>query len=328
MDADGQRGDVRVRHALAIALRQTSRHLASRLLQAAIATFGVVTLVFFVMHLSGDPTLLLAPEGATAEQIAQLRHLLGFDQPLYLQYFDYLGTLAHGDLGQSLVQRLPVSLILFSRLPYTLALAVGSLTVALVIGIPAGITMAVWRGGIVERLLSALVLAGQSLPTFWSGVLLILLFGVTLRWLPTSGAEGFASLIMPSVALGAVAMSTFARMTRISVLDELSRDYVNAARARGLSMRGVVIRHVLRNAAIPVITITALEIGNLLAGAVIVETVFAWPGIGQLAMQSIQARDFLVVQAIVLFVSLTYIALNLLADLAYTVVDPRIRGAA
>lgn len=304
------------------------RHLASRLLQAAIATFGVVTLVFFVMHLSGDPTLLLAPEGASAEQIAQLRHLLGFDQPIYLQYLGYLGTLAHGDLGQSLVQRLPVSLILFSRLPYTLALTAGSLAVALVIGIPAGIAMAVWRGGTVERLLSAVVLAGQSLPTFWSGVLLILLFGVTLRWLPTSGAEGFSSLIMPSIALGAVAMSTFARMTRISVLDELGRDYVNAARARGLSMRSAVVRHVLRNAAIPVITITALEIGNLLAGAVIVETVFAWPGIGQLAMQSIQARDFLVVQAIVLFVSLTYIGLNLLADLAYTIVDPRIRGAA
>lgn len=303
------------------------RHLASRLIQAAIATFGVVTLVFFVMHLSGDPTLLLAPEGASAEQIAQLRHLLGFDQPIHVQYLDYLATLAHGDLGQSLVQRLPVSLILFSRLPYTLALTAGALSVALVIGIPAGIAMAVWRGGLVERALSAFVLAGQSLPTFWSGVLLILLFGVTLRWLPTSGADGFASLIMPSVALGAVAMSTFARMTRIAVLDELGRDYVNAARARGLSMSAAVARHVLRNAAIPVITITSLEIGNLLAGAVIVETVFAWPGIGQLAMQSIQARDFLVVQAIVLFVSLTYIGLNLLADLAYTVVDPRIRGA-
>lgn len=304
------------------------RILALRLLQAAIATFGVITLVFFVMHLSGDPTLLLAPEGASAEQIAQLRHLLGFDRPIWLQYLDYLWTLAHGDLGQSLVQRLPVSLILFSRLPYTLALAAGALAVALVVGIPAGIAMAVWRGGAIERVLSAVVLAGQSMPTFWSGVLLILLFGVTLRWLPTSGAEGFSSLIMPSLALGAVAMSTFARMTRISVLDELGRDYVPAARARGLSMSAAVARHVLRNAAIPVITITALEIGNLLAGAVIVETVFAWPGIGQLAMQSIQARDFLVVQAIVLFVSVTYIGLNLLADLTYTVIDPRIRGAA
>lgn len=304
------------------------RHLASRLLQAAIATFGVITLVFFVMHLSGDPTLLLAPEGASAEQIAQLRHLLGFDRSIGVQYLSYLATLANGDLGQSLVQRLPVSLILFARLPYTLALAAGALAVALAVGIPAGIAMAVWRGRAIERVLSAFVLAGQSLPTFWSGVLLILLFGVTLRWLPTSGADGLASVIMPSLALGAVAMSTFARMTRISVLDELGRDYVTAARARGLSLGAVVTRHVLRNAAIPIITITALEIGNLLAGAVIVETVFAWPGIGQLAMQSIQARDFLVVQAIVLFVSLTYIGLNLLADLAYTAIDPRIRGTA
>ena len=304
------------------------RHITSRLMQAAIATFGVVTLVFFVMHLSGDPTLLLVPEGASAEQIAQLRHLLGFDRPIYVQYLAYLGDLARGDLGESFVQRAPVSLIVGSRLPYTLALAGGALAVALVVGIPAGIAMAVWRGGVVERALAALVLAGQSLPTFWSGILMILFFGVVLRWLPTSGADGPSSLIMPSVALGALALSTFARMTRISVLDELSRDYVTAARARGLSMASAVARHVLRNAAIPVITIVALEVGNLLAGAVIVETVFAWPGIGQLAIQSIQSRDFLVVQAIVLFVSLTYIALNLLADLTYTLVDPRIRGAA
>ncbi len=293
------------------------RHIGSRLLQAALATFGVITIVFFVMRLSGDPTLLLVPEGASAEQIAALRHALGFDRPLALQYLSYVADLAHGDLGQSLVQRAPVSLILGSRLPYTLALAGGALLVALVIGIPAGIAMAVWRGGAVERGLAVMVLVGQSLPTFWSGILMILLFGVVLRWLPTSGADGLTSLIMPSVALGALAMSTFARMTRISVLDELGRDYVNAARARGLSMGATVARHVLRNAAIPVITITALEIGNLLAGAVIVETVFAWPGIGQLAMQSIQSRDFLVVQAIVLFVSLAYIA-----------IDPRIRGAA
>ena len=304
------------------------RHVASRLLQAVIATFGVITIVFFVMRLSGDPTLLLVPEGATAAQIAELRHQLGFDRPLVVQYLAYLSDLLRGDLGQSLVQRLPVSLILGSRLPYTLELAAGALTVALIIGIPAGIAMAVWRGGVVERILAAIVVAGQSLPTFWSGILLILFFGVTLRWLPTSGADSPASLIMPSLALGALAMSTFARMTRISVLDELSRDYVNAARARGLSMGATVARHVLRNAAIPVITVTALEIGNLLAGAVIVETVFAWPGIGQLAMQSIQARDFLIVQAIVLFVSVTYIALNLIADLAYTAIDPRIRSDA
>ena len=304
------------------------RHVTGRLVQAAVASFGVLTIVFFVMRLSGDPTLLLVPEGASAEQIAQLRHALGFDRPLIVQYFSYLADLARLDLGESLVQRAPVAGIVGERIPYTLALAGGALLVALGIGIPAGIVMAVWRGGVVERVLAAIVLAGQSLPTFWSGILLILFFGVYLGWLPTSGADGPASLIMPSIALGALTMSTFARMARISVLDELSRDYVTAARARGLSVAAAVFRHVLRNAAIPVVTIAALEIGNLLAGAVIVETVFAWPGIGQLAIQSIQARDFLVVQTVVLFVSSVYIAMNLLADLAYAAIDPRIRMAA
>jgi peptide/nickel transport system permease protein len=301
------------------------KHLASRFGQALLASFGVLTIVFFIMRLSGDPTLLLVPEGATAEQIAQLRHALGFDRPLSVQFVAYLGDLVRLDFGESLVQRAPVLGIVAERIPYTVALAAGALLVALGVGIPAGIAMAMWRGGLLERALAALVLAGQSLPTFWSGILLILLFGVTLRWLPTSGADGISSLVMPSIALGALTMSTFARMTRIAVLDELSRDYVTAARARGLSRGAAVLRHVLRNAAIPVVTIAALEIGNLLAGAVIVESVFAWPGIGQLAIQSIQSRDFLVVQAVVLFVSLVYVATNLLADLAYAGIDPRIR---
>lgn len=300
-------------------------HLAGRLAQAVVASFGVLTIVFFVMRLSGDPTLLLVPEGASGEQVAQLRTALGFDRPLAVQYLAYIGDLARLELGESLVQRAPVAGIVGERIPYTLALAGGALLVALGLGIPAGIVMAVWRSGVLERVLAGFVLAGQSLPTFWSGILLILFFGVYLGWLPTSGADGVASLVMPALALGALTMSTFARMARISVLDELSRDYVTAARARGLSVGAAVFRHVLRNAAIPVVTIAALEIGNLLAGAVIVETVFAWPGIGQLAIQSIQARDFLAVQTIVLFVSSVYIAMNLLADLAYAAIDPRIR---
>ena len=285
----------------------------------------MLTIVFFIMRLSGDPTLLLVPEGATAEQIQQLRHALGFDRPLLVQYGAYLLDLIRLDFGDSLVQRAPVLGIVAERLPYTVALAAGALTVALGVGLPAGVAMAIWRGGVAERMLTGFVLAGQSLPTFWSGILLILAFGVSLGWLPTSGADGLAALVLPSVALGAVTMSTFARMTRIAVLDELTRDYVSAARARGLSLGAVVVRHVLRNAAIPVVTVAALEVGNLLAGAVIVETVFAWPGIGQLAMQSIAARDFLIVQAIVLFVSLVYVSMNLFADLAYAVIDPRIR---
>jgi len=285
----------------------------------------VLTLVFFLMRLSGDPTLLLVPQDATAQQIAELRHQLGFDQPLLVQYATYLQQLLRGDLGESLVQRMPVAGILGARIPYTLELAGGALLVALGFGIPAGVAMAVRRGSLLERALAVIVLAGQSMPTFWSGILMILFFGVILGWLPTSGVEGISSLIMPSVALGALSMAGFARMTRIAVLDELSRDYVAASRARGLSLATVVARHVARNAAIPVVTVAALEIGNLLAGAVIVETVFAWPGIGQLAIQAIAARDFLVVQAVVLFVSVVFIAMNLLADLVYAVIDPRIR---
>lgn len=301
------------------------RHIAGRIGQAIVTTFGVLTLVFFLMRVSGDPTLLLVPQGATAQQIAELRHELGFDRPLIVQYGDYLHGLVRGDLGQSLVQRLPVSTILAARIPYTMELAAGAVLVALGVGIPVGVAMAVWRGGVLEWPLAALVLAGQSMPTFWSGMLMILFFGVILGWLPTSGAEGIPSLIMPSIALGALTMASFARMTRIALLDELGREYVAAARSRGLSLALVIARHVARNAAIPVVTVAALEIGNLLAGAVIVETVFAWPGIGQLAIQSIAARDFLVVQAVVLFVSVVFIAMNLLTDLAYAVIDPRIR---
>lgn len=304
------------------------RQLAARLAQALLAAFGVLTIVFFIMRLSGDPTLLLVPEGASAEQIAQLRHALGFDRPLPVQYAAYLADLLRLDLGQSLVQRVPVATILFERVPYTVALAAGAMLVAVGIGVPAGVAMALWRGTLLERALAVVVLAGQSLPTFWSGILLILLFGVSLGWLPTSGADSLAALVMPSLALGAVAMSTFARMARISVLDELHRNHVVAARARGLSAAAVIWRHVLPNAAIPVVTVAALEVGNLLAGAVIVESVFAWPGIGQLAIQSIQARDFLVVQAVVLFVSCVYLLVNLLADLAYAAIDPRIRLSA
>jgi peptide/nickel transport system permease protein len=194
-------------------------------------------------------------------------------------------------------------------------------------GIPAGIVMAIRRGTWIERALTAVVVIGQSVPTFLSGILLILVFAVWFRWLPSSGAGDFSALIMPSLALGALAMSTFARMTRIAIADELSKDYFRAARARGLSQGAVVLRHVLRNASIPVISIAALEIGNLLAGAVIVETVFAWPGIGQLAIQSIQSRDFLVVQMIVLLISFVYVVTSLLADFVYAAVDPRIRLA-
>ncbi len=301
------------------------RYLLSRLLQAVLTTFGVMTIVFFVMRLSGDPVLLLVPEGATREHIETVRRELGFDQPIWRQYLTFLGGLLNLELGVSVVQRVPAWDILASRIPYTLALAGAALVVAVGLGVPAGIAMAIWRGRWFERPIAALVVTGQSMPTFLSGILMIMLFAVTLRWLPSSGVDGPASVVMPAIALGMLSMSTFARMARIAVVDELGKDYVRAGLARGLPLGKVVTRHVLRNAAIPVVTIAALETGNLLAGAIIVETVFAWPGIGQLAIQAIQSRDFLVVQAIVLFVSLVYVAVNLAADLLYASIDPRIR---
>jgi peptide/nickel transport system permease protein len=231
------------------------------------------------------------------------------------------------DFGVSVVQRIPAIDIVASRIPYTLELAAGALAWATLLGIPIGVVMAVSRGPVLTPLLTGIVLTGQSMPTFLSGILLIMLFAVALGWLPASGTDSITSLILPSLALGALSMSTFARMARIAVIDELSKDYVRASRAKGLSLAQTVSRHVLRNAAIPVVTVAALEIGNLLAGAVIVETVFAWPGIGQLAIQSIQARDFVVVQVIVLFISVVYVLVSLGADLVYAAIDPRIRLA-
>ncbi len=302
-----------------------ARYAALRFLQAGIAIFGVLTIVFVIMRLSGDPTLLLVPEGASREHVNALRRELGFDRPIVVQYVAYLADLLRLEFGNSVVQRIPAVDIVASRIPYTLMLAGGALSIALVFGVPVGVAMAVWRGRTIERILAGFVLTGQSMPTFLSGILLILVFGILLGWLPTSGSGSASSLILPSIALGALSMSTFARMARIAVVDELSKDYVRAGRARGLSPGGVVVRHVLRNAAIPVVTIAALEIGNLLAGAVIVETVFAWPGIGQLAIQSIQSRDFVVVQVIVLFISMVYVIMSILADFAYALLDPRIR---
>ncbi len=301
------------------------RFLLRRLIQSVVAILGTITLVFFIQRLAGDPTLLMLPEGATREDIETLRHQLGFDQPLAVQYLDYLAQLARFDLGQSLVQRVPVLEIIAARLPYTLYLAGSALLVAVGIGLPVGIVMAVRRDTKLERVLMALVLVGQSMPTFWSGILLILLFAVTLGVMPSSGVDGVRSVVLPAVALGALTMATYARVARTAVLEELGRDYVSAAQAKGLLFRRVISRHILRNAATPIITISALEIANLLAGAVIVETVFAWPGLGQLAVQSIAARDFPIVQSIVLLSAFVSIALNLAADILYSVVDPRIR---
>ena len=268
--------------------------LLRRLGQVLVTLFGVITLIFFVQRLTGDPTFLLVPETATQADIDALRHTLGLDRPLFVQYLSFLQQITGFDLGQSVVQNVPVSTIIASRLPYTLQLAAGALTVACGLGIPVGIVLALFRQTVAARMLAGLVFAAQSMPTFWSGIMLIMLFAVTLGWLPPSSVGGFENLIMPSVALGLLSMATFARITRTAILDELTRDYVRSARARGATMGRLLTRHLARNASIPVITVAAIEISNLLAGAVIVETVFAWPGLGQVTVQSILARDFMV----------------------------------
>jgi peptide/nickel transport system permease protein len=298
---------------------------AKRLFQALIAIFGVMTLIFFLQRLAGDPVLLLVPMDATQADIDRLRVALGFDRPVAIQYLEYLGHVMLFDFGRSYVQNVPVIDLIWTRLPYTLMLAGGALLVAFGIGIPVGITLAIRRGRPIARLLSALVLAGQSMPTFWSAILMIMVFGVWLGWAPPSGAREISSIVMPSIALGLLSMATFARVARTAVLDELEKDYVRTGHAKGLPMRRIIFRHLLRNASIPVVTVSALEIANLLAGAVIVETVFAWPGLGQLTIQAITARDFMVVQGVVLLGAVTAIGLNLVADLLYSLIDPRIR---
>ena len=301
------------------------RFLLQRGGQALVAVFGVVTLVFFIQRLTGDPVLLLVPETATQEDIEAMRHTLGLDRSMIVQYIDFLSDMLRLDLGRSYVQNAPVWDILISRIPKTLQLAAGALCVALLIGLPLGLAMALTRGRAISRWIMGVVLAFQSLPTFWSGIMMILVFGVWLRWLPPSGTGSLAHLVMPSIALGLLSLATYARITRSAVIDELGKDYVRSARARGVGTGRLVRKHLMRNSLIPVISITALELSQLLAGAVIVETVFAWPGLGLLTVQSIQSRDFMVVQAVVLLGAFVTIAANLAADILYTVVDPRVR---
>lgn len=297
----------------------------TRIVQALIAILGVMTLIFFLQRLAGDPVLLLVPQNATLADIEAMRTALGFDRPLAVQYLEYLRGLLTFDLGRSYVQNVSVWTLIASRLPYTLLLAGGALVVAIGLGIPLGVIMAVRRGRAESKAIMGIVLAGQSMPTFWSAILMIMVFAVWLGWLPPSGARDWPSLIMPSIALGLLSMATFARVARTAVLDELEKDYVRTSHAKGVPVMRIVIRHLLRNASIPVVTVAALEIANLLAGAVIVETVFAWPGLGQLTVQAIAARDFMLVQGVVLLGAVTAIVLNLIADVLYSLIDPRIR---
>lgn len=302
----------------------TTRYVLGRLGQALLALFGVVTIVFFALRLSGDPTRLLVPDGATAADIERLREKLGLNASLWHQYLDFLRHAVRGDLGYSYVQGRPAIDLIAERLPYTANLAVAALLLSLLFGITVGVLTALKRGKWQERLLMPLVLVGQAMPAFWTGLLLVLVFSVGLRWLPSTGYDGPLSLLLPSVTLASLSAAAIARVTRGAVLEQLPRDYMRTARAKGAGGLRLVVRHLARNTAIPILTVAALELANLLGGAVVTEVIFAWPGLGQLTVQSVSSRDFPVVQAIVILASAVYVVVNLGTDLLYGVIDPRV----
>ena len=305
-------------------------------LAVLIPTFlGVSLIAFsFIRLLPGDPVMLLSGERVMApERHAQIMHDLGFDRPMYVQYFDYLGKVLHGDLGESLRLQQPVRGLIADKLPVTLELACIAIVIALAIGIPAGVVSAVKRGTVWDYGANVVALWGLSTPNFWLGIMLILLFSVTLGWLPASGyvspfddwRANIASMIMPAFVLGNAIAAVLMRHTRSAMLQVLSSDYVRTARAKGVLERDVVLKHALRNALIPIITLGALEFGTLLSGAVLTEQVFTIPGFGKLIVDAVFNRDYAVVQGVVLFTATAYIVLNLLADIAYAIVNPRIR---
>jgi ABC-type dipeptide/oligopeptide/nickel transport system permease component len=303
-----------------------SRFLLRRALLTIPVLFGVATLVFSLIHLvPGDPVQAMLGESASVQDIDQLRGRLGLDQPLYLQYLKFMKHAAVGDLGTSLRTNQPVSTVIAERMPATLELAAAAMVVALMIAIPLGVLAAVRAGTPIDHAATTLALVGISMPNFWLGPLLAIVFSVSLGWLPVSGRGTAANLVLPAITLGAPLAAILARMTRASVLEELREHYVLAARARGVSWSGAIIRHAFRNSLIPIVTVLGLQLGSVLTGAVITETIFAWPGVGRLLVQSISARDYPAVQGCVLLIALTYVSTNLLVDVAYGFLDPRIR---
>jgi len=306
-------------------------HALRRLLYTLPVLWLVVTIVFLLIHLvPGDPIAQMLGEGATSADISTLRHAYGFDAPLSLQYTRYLTGVAHADLGQSLRLRESVLHLIAQRYPYTLALSIVALLIGLLLAIPGGVWSATHRDGWQDRATGVVSLIGLSFPNFALGPILIILFSIKLGWLPVSGSGSgwsfFTHLILPAVTLGSGLAALLTRMVRTAMLEELSQDYIRTARAKGLSERTIVYKHALRNALVPILTVVGLQFGSLLAGAIVTETIFSLPGIGRLTVSAISNRDYALVQGCILAIGLTYVAVNLLTDLAYTVANPRMRA--
>lgn len=299
-----------------------------RLLRGIVTLWLVVSLVFFGLRLSGDPVRLMLGDDASPEAVEAMRQSLGLDDPLPVQYGRYLQTLARGEFGDSLRERRPSTVVVFERLPATLELAAVSVALSLAVGIPIGIVAALRRNSLIDRVVMAISFLGQAAPTFFIGILLILAFSLWLHVLPSSGRGSWGHLVMPVVTLSAHSIATLARLTRSSVLEALHQDYVRTARAKGLRPFQVIAMHVLRNAAFPIVTLLGLLVGTAIAGAVVVETVFAWPGMGRLVANAVFQRDYPVIQLVVLLVAASVVTMNFLVDVLYGWLDPRIRQRA
>ena len=302
------------------------RYLIRRILLTIPVLLGVATLVFALIHLvPGDPAQAMLGESASAADVADLRARLGLDRPLLEQYARFMSGLVEGDLGTSFRTSQPVLVAIAERVPATVELALASMLVAIMVALPLGIIAAVGRGTFADYAAMTVALFGISIPNFWLGPMLAIVFAVQLGWLPVSGRGGFESLVLPAISLGAALAAILARMTRASLLEELRELYVRAAQARGVSRARAVLGHALRNSLIPLVTILGLQFGAVLTGAVITETIFAWPGVGRLLIQSISFRDYPLVQGCILLIAITYVTVNLITDLVYGMLDPRIR---
>lgn len=303
-----------------------SGFLLNRLLTAALVVFAAATLMFAILRLApGDPAVLMVGPTATAEQIEEAREWLGLDRPMILQYADYLWSLAHLDFGRSVRLNGDAIDLVMLRLPNTIVLALSATVLAILVGIPAGVAAGRKPGSLADTLVSLATLAGQSLPTFWVAIMFILLFARQWHLLPSGGSGTFAHLILPSVALAMPFTAVIARLTRSGIAEMVSEPFVTAVRAKGLPEWRVLYLHVVRNCLIPVVTVTGLQIGTLIGGAVVVETIFAWPGVGRLLVDAITNRDYSVVQATTVIIAIIVVTLNILTDLAYALLDPRIR---
>ncbi len=299
--------------------------MVQRLGQLVFVLLALTMLIFGLMHVSGDPVALMAGEGATLAELERVRERMGFDQPVYVQYGRYMAGLLRGDLGTSMRQQRPVATLVLERVPATLQLTVVAQLVAIVVAFPVGVVSAIYRNSVFDRAAMSAAVFAQAIPVFWFGIILILVFSVGLRWTPVGGRASALALVLPVITLSAVFVAQNARLIRSSLLEVMSLDFVRTARAKGVAERSVIFRHAMRNALIPVVTILGLQFSNLLSGAVVTEMVFAWPGLGRLLVQAVLGRDVPLVLGSTIMIAVVVVFINLIVDMLYGVIDPRVR---